>query len=666
MQYETKITHAGIQKHFKSTEPEQAIIELIWNGFDAKADNVNIQLLRKNELGGLEGATILDDGMGIDIKKIENNFGQFNDSLKKDNIEQHGSRGRGRLAFHKLANEAIWYTKNISDKQAKIVINCTNLQKFSCDEIKNKDQHALLTKKTTGTCVELKQIFPNISIDDKQFIQKLSNEFGWFLELKKSRTLTLGSLPIKAPEHQLFTYHLNIDGHDFEIKIFLWNKKPSSEKSFMYLVNSDDKVIYKKLSSFNNKTGFYTSAYISSQWADNFSEKSDDLLAEQPNYNPLSTTWKTVEVECTNFTRKIYEDFLKKFVDKRLEEFEKNGIFPDYNDIIDIEQKEWRKQNTKELVRELYLTDPKIFNGLNNKQQKIIIQLLDKLSISNENDALLSILENVLNLNAENTQKFAQQISKSKLEYIISTIEVLQRRSDVIHKLREIMNVHYKEVLETPDLQGIIENNTWLFGNAYETIGAEEDTFTKNAYSLRNKIKGINNPLDYEDLDEENISDEELAGARKQVDLFLARKLPCVNHATGKKFYRCIIIEIKRPSIALNRTHLTQLEDYLDILKKYPEFNSENMFFELILIGRKISSTDTMISSRIYSMKDKMEQGLILDDDRFKCYVKNWYTILDEFELLNGYLLDNLKMKREALGNFTARDLVSDLQHKSE
>lgn len=664
MQYETKITHAGIQKHFERTEPEQAIIELVWNGFDARADNVNIQLLRKDELGGLEGATVLDDGIGIDIEKIENNFGQFNDSLKKDNIEQHGSRGRGRFAFHKLANEAIWYTKNIGNKQAKIVINCTDLHKFLCDEIQNKDQHALLSKQTAGTCVELKQIFPNISIDDKQFIQKLSNEFGWFLELKKSRTLTLGSLSIKAPEHQLFTHNVNIEGYDFEIKIFLWNRKPSSEKSFMYLVNSDDKVIYKKLSSFNNKTGFYTSAYISSQWADNFSEKPDDLLAEKPTYNPSSTTWKTIEVECTNFTRKIYDEFLKKFVDERLEEFEKNGIFPEYDNITDIEQKEWRKQNTKELVRELYLTDPKIFNGLNNKQQKIIIQLLDKLSISNENDALISILENVLNLNAENTQKFAQQISKSKLEHIISTIEVLQRRDDVIHKLREIMNVHYKEVLETPDLQGIIENNTWLFGNAYETIGAEEDTFTKNAYALRNTIPGINTPLTREELDSE-ISDEELEGAKRQVDLFLARKIPAV-FSTGERFFRCIIVEIKKPSIALNYTHLRQLDDYKRILQQYPEFSSDNLRFELILIGRKISALDTEIRSRITSLKDKLEQGLVTDDGRFKCYVKNWYTLLNEFELINGYLLDNLKTKRENLGNFIAKELVEDLQQKSE
>ncbi|WP_416191795.1 ATP-binding protein [Neisseria sp. CCUG12390] len=660
---ETKITHSGVQNHFKNTEPEQAIIELAWNGFDAKAKNVDI-ILTRSELDALQAVTVLDDGTGIDIDNIQDNFGKFNDSSKKDNVEQHGSRGRGRLAFHKLANKADWYTKNKFGKQAKISINSIDLIQCPWIELQDTTQHLSLKNKNTGTCVELNEIFPKISIDNKQLIEKLSIEFGWFLALHDTHTLKLGSDIIKAPSHELFTHQILIDGHEFEVKLFLWDKKPTSEKSYIYLLNSYDKVVYKKLSSFNKKPDFYISIYIISKWADNFSTHDNDLLSEKPIYTPLSETWKRVESECAEFTRKIYNDFLKSIVEEKIAQFEKNGIFPDYKDILSIEQKEWRKENTKQLVRELYLADPKIFSNLNTKQQKIIIQLLDRLSISNENDGLIDIIENVLNLDQENTKKLAQQISKSKLEHIISTIEILQRRENVVHKLREIMNLHYKEVLETPDLQGIIENNTWLFGNAYETIGAEEDSFTKNAYSLRNKVPDIFRKVTQEDLDGENLDAEELEGIQRQVDLFLARKVPFVS-PTGKKFFRCIIIEIKRPSIALNYTHLRQLDDYKRILQNHPEFSSENLHFELILIGRKISNSDTEIRGRINSLKNKLEPGLVTDDDRFKCYVKNWYSLLDEFDLINGYLLENLKTRRENLGNFSAKDLITDLHQES-
>ncbi|HFW3988632.1 TPA: DNA mismatch repair protein, partial [Salmonella enterica subsp. enterica serovar Tennessee] len=131
------------------------------------------------------------------------------------------------------------------------------------------------------------------------------------------------------------------------------------------------------------------------------------------------------------------------------------------------------------------------------------------------------------------------QLKKTKLENIISSIEELQRRRFAVEKLKLIMNEYYKEVLETPDLQKIIENNTWLFGERYETIGAEEDTFTKIAKSLRDSVYSINN------IDEQDVENgEDIIGARRQTDLFLARRMPTFD-SNGNKVFRCIIIEIK-------------------------------------------------------------------------------------------------------------------------
>lgn len=101
-----QITDDGIKKHFKNMEPSKAIFELVWNGFDARASNVNIRLL-KNALGTVESVSICDDGDGIDLLNLDNSFQKFNESNKKNDDDLHGSHGRGRLAFHKLANEAV-------------------------------------------------------------------------------------------------------------------------------------------------------------------------------------------------------------------------------------------------------------------------------------------------------------------------------------------------------------------------------------------------------------------------------------------------------------------------------------------------------------------------------------------------------------------------------
>ncbi|MGZ8257181.1 MAG: hypothetical protein ACXW1C_04675 [Gallionella sp.] len=249
----------------------------------------------------------------------------------------------------------------------------------------------------------------------------------------------------------------------------------------------------------------------------------------------------------------------------------------------------------------------------------------------------------------------ANQLRHTQLGNIVSTIEVLHQRQVAVHKLKELMNVHYQNVTETPELQQIIESNTWLFGHRYETIGAEEDTFTKIAKELRDKVREINN-IESDDLENEG----DIQGANRQTDLFLARKIPSFD-SSGRQIYRCIIVEIKRPSLSLNVKHLRQLDDYAAIIKKHPEFSSECMQFELILLGRKISSKDSEIKSRLDGQISKCEMGLVSDDPRMKRYVLNWYTLLDSFELSNNFMLQNLKIRRVSLSDWSKEDLVDSL-----
>lgn len=270
--------------------------------------------------------------------------------------------------------------------------------------------------------------------------------------------------------------------------------------------------------------------------------------------------------------------------------------------------------------------------------------------------SLFEVLNSVLDLDDKSVRTLADQLKQTTLENVIATIEILQRRQVAASKLRVLMNDHYCDVLETPDLQKIIENNTWLFGPGYETLRAEEDTFTKITKHLREKIPQIDN-IGADDVDDE----ADIDGARRRTDLFLARRVPTVD-SDGRKVYRCVIVEIKRPGISLNVKHLRQLDDYANIIKKHAEFGSEKMRFELILIGRKISSADTEIKSRLNGQIARGELGLVSDDPRMKRYVLNWYTLLDSFELANGFLLEQLKLKRGLFEASTKEELVEELQ----
>lgn len=364
----------------------------------------------------------------------------------------------------------------------------------------------------------------------------------------------------------------------------------------------------------------------------------------------------------SSFLKEIYDDYLREYVDAKIENYDKKGYFPSYIG-YDSSYALWRKNNTKDAVKSIYLADPKIFANLATKPLKIIIRMLDKLLVSNENDALFDVLDDVLGLSDLQIDLLAKQLKSTTLENIISTIEVLQKRELAVAKLKELMDNHYETILETPDLQKIIENNTWLFGAQYEILGAEEDSFTKITQRLRGQIRSINH-VSTKDLDKNDAVNQVVVdGLNRQVDLFLARKNKTFD-TLNNPIYKCVIVEIKRPSVSLNKKHMNQLLDYAEILSKFPEFSNGEIYFELILIGRKISKDDFSITSHLNSQKDKGEKGLVLYDGNIKCYVKSWYSIFQDFKLSNSYLIDNLKSKYEDLSDESKISLVDDLQRQ--
>lgn len=653
-----QITDEGIKKHFKSMLCHESFFEYIWNGFDARASNVYVNLT-KNSLGQLDFITIFDDGDGIDFSNLSNSFEKFNESDKKNDDNKHGSHGRGRLSFHKLANKAVWYTK-WENKNAKIHISGDNISKYAGAEIEDLDQKEFLITKKSGTCVELSSLYSNAKLpSENDLIDSFKKEFSWFLIVNSDKKLYLNGDEITVLAHSSFEKNIEIEMFDFKIKVIRWHEKPSHEKSCNYLVDSNNKVIHRELSKANNKIDFYTSCYALSEWNDTYNK---DELEMESNYANQQKILKKINKVMSDYLKVIYEEYLREYIDQKIDTYDEKGYFPSYIGYDNI-YAEFRKKITKEAFKSIYLADPQVFAKLSTKPLKIIIRMLDKLLVSKENDAIFDVLDNVLDLSDTQVDLLAEQLKSTTLENIISTIETLQKRELAVNKLKELMDNHHENILETPDLQKIIENNTWLFGAQYEILGAEEDSFTKITQRLRGKVRGIDD-IGTDDLDKNDaINAVVVDGLNRQVDLFLARKNKTFD-TLNNPIYKCVIVEIKRPSASLNKKHMNQLLDYAEILSKFPEFNNGEIYFELILVGRKISKDDFSITSHLNSHKEKGEKGLVLHDGNIKCYVKNWYSIFQDFQLSNTYLLDNLKSKYEDLSTESKISLIDDLQGK--
>ena len=504
------IGNSGIKKHFKNAEPWQPLFELVWNGFDAAASFVSINVI-ENEMHGLERVVVLDDGDGIEFDALNETFGSFNESAKKASLTLKGEHGRGRLAFHRLCRNASWFTK-CNGIDAVIDVSEPTIKDFEGRLLDEVEQKADILKQGKGTLVELTN-FTGVLPESDALREKFSVEFGWYLAVHPDKQVVLNGVTIQVPKHEAVQQEIAADDAIFQVQVIRWEQRPTSEKSYLYLLNSSGTPVYKVLSSLNQKPNFFTSVCVTSTWADTFSKEQD--LLNSGAHTLASPTWKKFKSQLDRLSQAIYDKFLRMRAEEVVQSYEDEGYFPSYVGLDDTERA-WRHQHTRDLVRNLYIAEPRVFNSATKKQAKLIIRLLDRLAVSNENEALFEVLEGALELDAKSMQALAKQLHRTTLENIVASIEVLQRRATAVQQLRHVMNEHYREVLETPDLQKIIENNTWLFGPRYETIGAEEDTFAKVARRMRDEV------MDRASVSMDDVDDEEdLPGALRLVDAIL-------------------------------------------------------------------------------------------------------------------------------------------------
>jgi Histidine kinase-, DNA gyrase B-, and HSP90-like ATPase len=91
---------------------------------------------------------VLDDGDGIDIENVKDNFRKFNDSAEKEDAAQHGLHGRGRLAFHRLCHSATWHTRS-KNGDAEIHVEGSNIKNYNGKRIERNSQHSRLSEMVT-------------------------------------------------------------------------------------------------------------------------------------------------------------------------------------------------------------------------------------------------------------------------------------------------------------------------------------------------------------------------------------------------------------------------------------------------------------------------------------------------------------------------------------
>jgi hypothetical protein len=101
-----------------------------------------------------------------------------------------------------------------------------------------------------------------------------------------------------------------------------------------------------------------------------------------------------------------------------------------------------------------------------------------------------------------------------------------------------------------------------------------------------------------------------------------------------------LLIELKRPSLAVGRKELDQLEDYVTTILAQPDFINTSTTWNFYLVT---SEYDDIVKQRI--TQDNRPLGLMTDKPNYKVWVKSWAEIIRDCENRLKFVQDTLRIE---------------------
>lgn len=639
MRLSLSVSNQSVESSGITNDYKVAINEFIWNGFEANAHKISVNII-ENELSGINELVIRDDGDGINYDELNETFGTFLASKKRYRYLKAKSKvnkGKGRFSFAAFAGDVEWNTIYRDGNELKsYTISVSSGSKNDVDYSK--------PEKVSGVSTGTEVIFRNITaltLEDLSFeIMEISllKEFAWFLYLYKDMGLELIFNGNKLDYSKYVntdlseTVHKSIEGLPFDISIIVW-KQSISEKYCCYYFDENNSLKWKDTTSHNRNTiNFIHSVYIKSIFFNNKTFFNNDIEESQLSIfldDEDRKIFRSLHKEIQALIEKKESIYLSDRADKIIDEMEKNS-FPRFSDDI---YSQMRKNDLKRVTKELFRLAPKIFYKLKPIQEKSFLGFLNLLLSSEERENILDIIEQIVSLTPEQRSDFANMLKKTSLENIIETIKFLEKRFSVIETLKSIVSNLGKYANERDHIQKIIEQHFWLFGEQYHLASADQGmkTALEKYINILYGEKDINAQL------------KPTAENERRMDIFLCNNR-FVETSFGTTMEENVIVELKAPRVRLTIDVYRQIEDYMRIIMGQPSFNTLTRRWKFIAVCSEI---DDFIKDRYKTFKDRGKVGLVNISENYEVYAFTWADVFHSFEIKYQPLLEKLKYDRE-------------------
>lgn len=648
---------AGVSKDYKA-----CLSEYIWNGFDAQAITVDIDFV-ENCMETLDLISISDDGTGIVFEDLDETFGNFLSSQKalmQTEEYLHGYKGKGRFSFVSFAEIALWQTVYNDNKQNyRYSINIERSDKDYFDpSIKEETCEQCGTKLTISAISNLR----SEDILGKEFRDYLNEKFACYLYLNrdKGKNIKIKGEPLDymefIDESLSAEYEFQIEDSTFNIHFIKWVGK-INEKYYFHFTDINGFEKYRQHTSYNNKkVDFPHSVYIISDYFKNFKEdvNSDKQIEGQTsilnNPSPKDKVFKELYKKLKEIINERYKFFVRSQAPKLIDKLDKEGAFPTFkNDKYGM----MKKEDLKEVLIEICAVQPRIFN-CQLEQKKTIIGFLNLLLDTNEREGVINIMDSITNLTPEERCELNDVLRKTTLSRIIRTVSAVQNRLKVIEALKILVYDQGKFTNERDHIQKIIEENYWLFGEQYHMVSADKNfevTLSNYLYTLDG----------YKSLEEYRIDNRDRL---RRPDIFISRK-KLVEYSNSTEKEENIIVELKSPTVTIDKDIYRQVDDYMDLIVNEPKFGSILRTWKIIIVSTKVNN---YIESLYENAANYGKNFLVRPGKDYEIYVMTWDDVFKNFEISHKYILNKLEFDKtiikdeiESISDKEGREFVNEM-----
>jgi hypothetical protein len=285
---------------------------------------------------------------------------------------------------------------------------------------------------------------------------------------------------------------------------------------------------------------------------------------------------------------------------------------------------------SRELFDVVAVTARGAVNAGESRSKKLSLRLLRE-AVEQDPSSLHRVLDEVLGLPEKDLEELDKLLEQTSLTKVIAASRAITNRLDFLAALEHLVldKESKAELLERSQLHRILTDETWVFG--------EEFSLTADDESLNAVLKAHIRLLGRENIAPEQLeAPVEGAGERKRaiVDLMLAREIP-----QGRNRLEHLVVELKRPSIAIGPKELQQVRDYALAVASDDRFDKTEAEWDFFAVSTALAGTvkeDANQAGQPPGLANTYKDG------RVRVWVKTWGELIEDARHRHKFVKDRL------------------------